>query len=795
MLRIFASILIFLFCLSFQLSHAQIKQFESDYKPLISMGKLPLIYTTTATEKANIDIATAQKEKNYNTRKAKENFYLISNFQIDQILRSGKIMFNDSLSQFVNKVADETFKSDPEIRKGIQIYILKSDIVNAFTADNGMIIVSIGLLSQLDNEAQLAYILSHEASHFTKKHSVDSYVTTHSNTYKKSNSFDEYRYSQDAEFEADAEGLKLFKKTKYSYKGITGAFNMLKYSYLPFDEIKFDKSFLEDSNLVFPATYFIKELNPIKVDENYDDSKSSHPNIKKRKDNVSRELGEFSDDGREKFLVNKDEFYKMRETARFELCNIDLQQEEYADCIYEAYVLLKKYPDNVYLKKMIGKALFNMAAAKAPQEKEYKGCIEPTLDISGSATISYDYSVVEGNSQQVYHLLSNLSATESNITALNYNWKLNKELKDDKQVKMLCDSLFVLLALNNEITSTYFHKKTRQEYIRELTPQKIVRDSTATDSTVVKTDTIRKTLSSLDELESDEADSKITRINVQTKTVEVKEEKVVETDSARVQRLITKLNDEFDKYAFSELLREKDFADKLAAAEEFNKKYRGRKFDSIVKNKKQKENTGGVGIEKLVILDPFYIKTDERVRESYKYYDSEERLQQFGEILKQNADRVGLKNDYIDSHSLSTDDIDKYNDYTLLNDWTTEFLEHGYNRNMLILSNDAAEQLKKKYDTRYVMWSGVYTHRTKKEHVGAAVATTILTLGLAAPFTIPYLLRKEQQTLYFAVVYDLQENEILYTNTTVVRLKDSKDFLNAFVYDTMLTIKSQPKYK
>ena len=93
------------------------------------------------------------------------------------------------------------------------------------------------------------------------------------------------------------------------------------------------------------------------------------------------------------------------------------------------------------------------------------------------------------------------------------------------------------------------------------------------------------------------------------------------------------------------------------------------------------------------------------------------------------------------------------------------------------------------------MWSGVYNNRTEKKNVGMAVALTVFSGGLFAPFTIPYIFRKEQQTLYFSVVYDLEYNEILYSNTSIVRLSDSKDFLNAFVYDTMLTIKSKPKQK
>ncbi len=235
-------IVLWLVCCHVFFGMAQTKQFDSDYLPLLSNGKLPKIYTATATEKANKDIASVKKEKNSTAKKAKEKFYLISNFQMDQILRSGKIMFNDSLSLFVNKVADEAFRELPEVRKSLQIFVMKSDIVNAFTADNGPIIITVGLLAQLDNEAQLAYILCHEASHFTQKHSVDSYVVMNSgqSSYKR-NSLDKYKFSQDAEYEADSEGLKVFKKTKYSYKGISGAFNMLKYSYLPFDEIKFEE--------------------------------------------------------------------------------------------------------------------------------------------------------------------------------------------------------------------------------------------------------------------------------------------------------------------------------------------------------------------------------------------------------------------------------------------------------------------------------------------------------------------------------------------------------------------------
>jgi len=78
------------------------------------------------------------------------------------LLLSGDKLFNDPLTIYVNKVADELLKNEPELRKKIKIYVTKSSDVNAHAFDKGFIFINVGLLAQLENEAQLAFILSHE---------------------------------------------------------------------------------------------------------------------------------------------------------------------------------------------------------------------------------------------------------------------------------------------------------------------------------------------------------------------------------------------------------------------------------------------------------------------------------------------------------------------------------------------------------------------------------------------------------------------------------------------------------
>jgi beta-barrel assembly-enhancing protease len=60
--------------------------------------------------------------------------------------------------------------------------VLESDDFNAVSAPGGYVLVTRGLLRQVDNEAQLAGVLAHEIAHITEKHAVATYRQVRTDT-------------------------------------------------------------------------------------------------------------------------------------------------------------------------------------------------------------------------------------------------------------------------------------------------------------------------------------------------------------------------------------------------------------------------------------------------------------------------------------------------------------------------------------------------------------------------------------------------------------------------------------
>lgn len=116
------------------------KELEKEYSPIVSKGLLPEIFTKSATEKTYEEYQKIEKKSKNKTDQ--KQFYLESNFYLDRVIKSGLILFNDTISQFVNSVLDEILKTKPELRNHLKIYVVKSDVVNAYCFDNGIILVN-----------------------------------------------------------------------------------------------------------------------------------------------------------------------------------------------------------------------------------------------------------------------------------------------------------------------------------------------------------------------------------------------------------------------------------------------------------------------------------------------------------------------------------------------------------------------------------------------------------------------------------------------------------------------------
>lgn len=89
-----------------------------------------------------------------------------------RILGKHSFYENDKLMAYVNKIGKglAQFANRPEIE--FRFAVLDTDIVNAFAAPGGYIFITKGALSKMEDEAELAAVLSHEIAHVTERHIV-----------------------------------------------------------------------------------------------------------------------------------------------------------------------------------------------------------------------------------------------------------------------------------------------------------------------------------------------------------------------------------------------------------------------------------------------------------------------------------------------------------------------------------------------------------------------------------------------------------------------------------------------
>lgn len=84
------------------------------------------------------------------------------------IERSGQIYDDRRATAYLQGVIDRLY---PEFKGKIRVHLYDSTQLNAFALPNGSVYFNIGLLARIENEAQLAAVLGHEAAHFIERHS------------------------------------------------------------------------------------------------------------------------------------------------------------------------------------------------------------------------------------------------------------------------------------------------------------------------------------------------------------------------------------------------------------------------------------------------------------------------------------------------------------------------------------------------------------------------------------------------------------------------------------------------
>ena len=167
------------------------------------------------------------------------------------INNSGFLYHEPELENYLNRIANnlEAHSVTPDFE--VQIKVLKDPNLNAFAYPNGVIYIHSGILARMDNEAQLAALLSHEITHCTHRHSFrvmrsikdrPAYIAAVQNTLAKISAVQGVArllgatgsmaavsgYTRELESEADQVGLDLMAKANYDSTEALRLFEHLK---------------------------------------------------------------------------------------------------------------------------------------------------------------------------------------------------------------------------------------------------------------------------------------------------------------------------------------------------------------------------------------------------------------------------------------------------------------------------------------------------------------------------------------------------------------------------------------
>lgn len=712
---------LFLFLFSSLLGHAQ-QNLKENFKPLKSSGTLPDIFTQNIRNMIKNDITELSKQKEED-RGIKSNYLTAANYEIEKIVKSGNTLINDEVTNYLNELAGVILKDNPALKNKLHIYTFKSPVVNAYSYDKGYIFIDIGLIAQAETEAQMAFILAHEISHYVKKHNINSYVqnTKIDKNYGDKSSEDKLiekcQYSKEHESEADIEGFKLIEQTNYDFKQAEKAFDVLQYAHLPFELVEFKKTYFNNPNYKIPDSYFLKEVSSIRNNSAEDDTKHTHPNTAKRKQAIGELIAKRGNTGRVNYILGKEKFEYIRDLSRMELCRLYLKNRDFLSAFYAAYILEQKYPQNEYLAEVMSKCMYALALYN-------RGDLRYDSDSYLSNGIP-SHNDIESYPQQLYYLVNKMPSSEWTILSLNYVYRKHSQFPKNRVLNAYSDSLFKLMANTNWGIMDF------------------VRTNVKVAPVEPTVDTTRK--------ETEPVNSKTDLIA----TIQ-KENNFKNYDTAYYKEIYVDL-----------FMNDKDFVARFPASgtkdgssgfSNYTKTHGSSSSSSSKRKQKYKE----VKVEKAILLEPFYLKIDESKEEEVRYLDSDARQEKFVTTLGQSAQKQNFTLVNLDPGQVTASDVDKVNDYSVINDWFYEKFDGATNTKTPIFNTDEINSLIKKYGTTYVLKTGVVGYKSR---------------------------RGRKATYYYVFLYDLATNEMIYKKQETFRGKDTKDLVHAKAYQTLFELK------
>lgn len=362
-------------------------QTSTTYQPL-------KLYSSRSTElidqlAVHLDNEYKNLERVTNKLKAKEICTNRAIF-IFKLVKAKSFIQNDSMQNKLDEIVKRIVIANDLKQRDRIVLVLNSQEANAMCFGRGTFIVTVGLLSRVKTEDELAFILSHELAHDELRH-VQKRITEEADsgtarkiskqlgriifgepTVEDIESFRTYVYavsefSRENEIDADSLGFKLFHKAKYNdQEAVNALFTLDSANYPKYD---FREHFFNPFN--FPKypfkDYWLNKRLSVYMSKPGDsflfsmDSLQSHPDLDVRREIL---LTYIRPDSQLNAFPARTLSTDIVVTAEFQVVESAYTSKQYDVALYNILQLIKLYPKNTYLISRAGKILLDIGEAK-----------------------------------------------------------------------------------------------------------------------------------------------------------------------------------------------------------------------------------------------------------------------------------------------------------------------------------------------------------------------------------------------------------------------------------------------
>lgn len=344
-----------------------------DYTPALPRTEWPAAYFGQLPQRAN----TAAKAQETIAAEDAEKLYMETGRYLRNLIQNGYIGYDSPLTGYVRELANRAFAANPAALNGITFFVVPSAEANAVSFPDGTILVNMGLLLVVENEAQLAFVLAHEVGHFNKKHALGAYKQWQTLKNQKDDTEAEKKqylqlfHTRENEAEADAYALGIISQSAYDARqgmAALGSIEKEDTALVPL-RAELDKLFQWDNfRLDSSLLTLTQKFRQVSAGNSYSkhsifrgdpDNRSSHPATDKRTtavDEILQGIG-YAPEGK-KLNLSEATFTQMKHVAGFELAHYAYENAEYFMAIALASELVKEYPENRFAQKLLVKSLY-----------------------------------------------------------------------------------------------------------------------------------------------------------------------------------------------------------------------------------------------------------------------------------------------------------------------------------------------------------------------------------------------------------------------------------------------------